>query len=58
MNQSEIICNCMQITLEEILEAINSGATSVSLLQDTTGVSTGCSRCMVRVRNILNEVIG
>ncbi|MBS9768861.1 MAG: (2Fe-2S)-binding protein [Flavobacteriaceae bacterium] len=55
---SKIVCNCLQITLDEILEAINSGATSVVLLQEITAVGTGCGRCLSEVRGILSEVVG
>lgn len=34
--KTEIICNCAQITLQEILDAIRAGATSVALLQERT----------------------
>ncbi len=57
MKKSEIICNCLQITFDEILDAINSGATSVILLQETLGVGTGCGRCLVQVRNILSDTL-
>ncbi len=50
MDSSEIICNCMQITLEEIIEAINSGATFVDLLQETTGIML-----VLNVERRLNE---
>ncbi len=58
MDSSEIICNCMQITLEEIIEAINSGATSVDLLQETIEVGTGCGRCLPQVKTILTDKVG
>ncbi len=58
MDSGEIICNCMQITLEEIIEAINSGATSLDLLQETIEVGTGCGRCLPQIKKVLADKVG
>lgn len=54
-NKTAIICNCAQITLQEILDAITAGATSVALLQETTAATTGCGRCMPQLKRILKN---
>ena len=40
-----IICLCHRVSDRDIRTAVQSGTLSFDLLQDETGVSTGCGRC-------------
>jgi len=42
------ICLCMEITLEEILEAIKNGACTVEEIMDATDAGTACGLCKSR----------
>lgn len=53
--KTEIICNCAQITLQEILDTIRAGATSVALLQERTGANSSCGRCSPQVIQIIRD---
>lgn len=51
----EIVCQCLNVSREEIEEAVASGVTDFSVLQDKTKVGTGCGSCVERVKALLEE---
>ena len=52
----ETICYCMDITKEEILDAIrNKGAKTVDAITDITEAGTGCGGCISAIEEILEE---
>lgn len=55
MKNDTIICNCMQITLEELREALKKGVATLESLQDEIGVATGCGRCAPQVTRIADK---
>lgn len=56
MDRNEIICNCMQVTRGEIIDAIkNKGLKTVQEIQDETGAGTGCGACVEEIEEILKE---
>ncbi|UFH60306.1 (2Fe-2S)-binding protein [Sulfurovum mangrovi] len=42
------VCQCMAITLGEIIEAIKGGATTVEALMESTEAGTVCELCQSR----------
>lgn len=53
MKSNTVICNCMQVTIEELEDAVKKGATNILMLQEATGASTGCGRCTTQITDIL-----
>ena len=51
----EIICYCMEVTRDEMLDAIRQGATEVTDIMQKTHAGTGCGRCRIQLRKILAE---
>jgi len=39
------VCECFDVTLEELLEAIKAGATTMEALMDKTDAGTACELC-------------
>ncbi len=54
-DDNPIICFCHRVRLQEIIAAIQSGATTIERIQSDTGASTGCGGCEYDVREILEK---
>lgn len=59
MENEDIVCNCMQITKGEIIEAIKAGnLTSIDEVGEESEAGTVCGTCHDDIEDILNEVNG
>ncbi len=59
MDRNEIICNCMQVTRGEIIDAIkDKGLQTVMEVGDETEAGTACGSCVEDIEKILKEVNG
>lgn len=59
MDRNEIICNCMQVTRGEIIDAIKEkGLQTVMEVGDETEAGTACGSCIEDIEKILKEVNG
>ncbi len=58
-DRNEIICNCMQITRGEIIDAIKEkNCKTVEDVSDETQAGTGCGSCIEDIEKILKDVNG
>lgn len=57
MDNNEVVCGCMNVTVEDLKNAIANGAKSFEEVQDVTSVSTGCGQCEDSVRAIVEELL-
>ena len=56
MENDDIVCNCMQITKGEIVDAIKSGnLNTFEEIGDTTEAGTVCGSCQDDIEEIINE---
>jgi len=54
--EDNIICNCMDVSEHEIVDAIkNKEAIDVQDIMDTTGAGTGCGSCVDDIQEILDR---
>ena len=51
------ICLCNAVTDSDIAEAVQNGATDLSQLQNTLGVSTGCGTCQDAALEIISSAL-
>ena len=59
MNNDDIVCNCMQITKREIIEAIKAGnLVTIDEVGDASEAGTVCGSCHDDIEEILKEVNG
>lgn len=59
MDNEEIICNCMQITRGEIIEATKlQGLKTIDEVGDETEAGTVCGSCHDDIEDILKEING
>ncbi|NLA24598.1 MAG: (2Fe-2S)-binding protein [Bacteroidales bacterium] len=57
MGSNKIICNCNQVTEQEIVDAIqNEGADTVEKIQDITEAGTVCGGCIEDIEDILKRL--
>lgn len=50
-----LVCTCMGVMYQEILEAIRSGKDTFEALSESLGVGTGCSSCVAEVQEMLKQ---
>lgn len=56
-DNDEVICNCMQITRGEILEAItDNGLITVAAIGEETEAGEVCESCHDEIQEILDEL--
>ena len=54
--EENIICNCMDVSEHEIVDAIkNKEAIDVQDIMDITGAGTACGSCVDDIQEILNR---
>jgi bacterioferritin-associated ferredoxin len=57
MDDDEIVCNCMSVTLGDIKDAIENGASTFEEVQEVTNIATGCGQCEDEARRIVDELL-
>ena len=56
---SEIICHCLEVSREEIENAIReTGLKTVEEVGEATNAGTGCGVCQEQIQEILDEING
>ena len=56
---SEIICHCIEVSREEIENAIREkGLKTVEEVGEVTNAGTGCGGCQEQIQEILDEING
>ena len=46
-------CKCKNVSIQEILNAVNNGADTVEKVGEVTGAGTACGRC----KSIISDII-
>ena len=54
--KNQIVCNCFNVSENEIIEAIKSGAKTLEEIQEKTYAGGGCSRCRGNIQKILDNM--
>ena len=44
--ENQIVCGCMKVTAQDIVNAVKNGASSFEEVQTVTKVGTGCGNCV------------
>jgi bacterioferritin-associated ferredoxin len=58
MDNNDIVCGCMNVSVQDIKDAIENGAKSFEEVQEATSVSTGCGSCTENVRELVDKLLG
>ena len=54
---ARVVCQCMQVTDEDIEHAVLDGARSFGELQEMTKIGTGCGECLDEAQRVLSEYV-
>ena len=52
---SDVICTCLGITDDTIIEAIKNGAHTVGEVGEATGAGTICGSCQDEIQRLIDE---
>lgn len=57
LKDEKIICNCRNINVGKIKKAIADGAKNFEDVQNMTGVSKSCGRCIDHAKAVVEELL-
>lgn len=57
LSDNSTVCGCLQVTVQDIDEAIKNGAKSFEEVQEITQVGTGCGQCVESNRELVNQLL-
>lgn len=57
MNPDKVVCNCLNVTIGMIQDAVNSGANTLEEVQEITGAGTVCGVCLEDVERLVDEFV-
>ena len=58
MDSSETICFCMNVTVQDVQDAIANGAKTLEEVVEATGASTGCGGCHDHLEEVVKALLG
>lgn len=58
MDREQIICPCLDVTVGQIMDAYEEGATTIDAIKDLTGAGTICGACIDEIEDLLSELKG
>lgn len=56
MNDETIICTCMSVSVKDMKNAIEAGASTFQELQDQTGLGTVCGVCTEEAETLFHQL--
>lgn len=56
-DKEEIICGCFDLKVEDIMKAVENGATTYTEVQEATQVGTACGQCEDEVKELIDELL-
>ncbi|MBU3102290.1 MULTISPECIES: (2Fe-2S)-binding protein [Clostridium] len=57
MENIKVVCSCLNVTVQDITNAIENGAKSFEEVQAVTKVGTGCGKCIDSVKELVAELL-
>lgn len=57
MNMDKIVCDCYEVTVQDIADAIEAGAETLEDVQEATSAGTGCGGCIEELTDIVEELL-
>lgn len=57
MNLEKTVCYCMKISYRKIKEAVDSGASTLQEVQQSTGAGTVCKKCCDNLQRLIDDFI-
>lgn len=57
MDDNEEICSCFGLTVKDIKDAIENGASSYDEVVEATNVGTACGACIDSVKELVEDLL-
>jgi bacterioferritin-associated ferredoxin len=57
VDDNQVICTCINVTVKDLKDAIKNGAKSFEQVQSATKVGTGCTGCVDSVKVLVDELL-
>ncbi len=57
MDDTKTVCNCTGVTIGDIRQAIENGASNFDEVQEMTAVSTVCGQCRDYAENVVKAIL-
>lgn len=57
MDNEDVICDCFNVTVEDVKNAIKNGAKSFEEVQDATSIGTGCGGCLESNQELVAKLL-
>lgn len=57
MDDKDIVCVCMSVSIKDIRKAIDEGATTFQMIQDKTGAGTVCGACNEELESVVTTLL-
>lgn len=54
---NKIICECFNVSVEDVRNVIKNGADSFEEIQKVTQVASGCGECLSDVKRIIQSLL-
>lgn len=57
MNDDDIICTCFDVTVKDIKDAVNNGATTLEEVEEATQAGTLCGACIGDLETLISDLL-
>ncbi len=57
MSANDTVCFCKNVTVQDIKDAIDNGATNYKEVIEATKATTGCGRCKDTIKEVVNDLL-
>ena len=57
MNLDKVVCNCRNVTIGMIKDAVDNGANTLEEVQKITKAGTACGGCVDNVRQLVEQFV-
>ncbi|BCN29047.1 (2Fe-2S)-binding protein [Anaeromicropila herbilytica] len=57
IDQNQVVCGCLNVTVNDMVNAIKNGAKSFEEVQSITKVGTGCGQCVEANRPLVAQLL-
>lgn len=57
IDENQVVCGCFKVTVQDLVNAIKSGAKSFEEVQAITKVGTGCGNCVESNRELVSQLL-
>lgn len=57
IDNNKVVCGCLNVTVQDLNNAVKNGANSFEEVQASTKVGTGCGKCLSSNIELVNELI-